>query len=304
MFRIDSGASSATVGQALACAELQLRLAPQTSGRAFTFALFILLTPVALAAPDDSIDQGFRQMYNLDFPGAHRTFSDWKLKHPADPMGYMSDAAAHLFGEFDRMRVLQSEFFVRDETFIKPRPLSPDPVAKAAFLKDLETGERLAKEALAKSSDKDSNAMFAWVLSFGLRADYDGLIEKKYLSSIGYMKTSRVAAEKLLTLDPHCADAYVAIGVEPYILSSKPMPIRWILKMTGSNTDHDDGIRKVRLAAEGGRYLRPFARLLLAVAALRDKDVPTATAILEDLSKQFPMNKLYTEELARLRKTK
>ena len=274
-------------------------------GPARWFLPLLALVPVFGAAPtDDSIDLGFRQMYNLDFTGAHRTFGDWKVKHPADPLGYVSDAAAYLFGEFDRMRVLQSEFFVSDSTFKKENALSPDPKAKTAFLRELETGERLAKEALARSSDKDLNAMFAWVLTFGLRADYDGLIEKKYLSSVGYMKNGRQAAEKLLALDPTCHDAYIAIGIEPYILSSKPMPVRWILRMTGSNTDHDDGIRKVRLAAEDGRYLRPFARLLLAVAALRDKDVNTATEILEDLSKQFPMNKLYTEELARLKKTK
>jgi hypothetical protein len=108
----------------------------------------------------------------------------------------------------------------------------------------------------------------------------------------------------LLSKDPTCQDAYVAMGVEAYILGSKPMPVRWILKLAGSNTDREDGIRKVRLAANGGRYLRPFARLLLAVAALRDQDVKTATGILEDLSKQFPRNQLYAEELARLKKTK
>ena len=269
----------------------------------FLALLLLTLAPAAAAAPDEAIDRGYRQMYNLDFDGAHRTFGDWKLKHPEDPLGYVSNAAAYLFAEFDRMRVLQGEFFARDETFTKEKPLMPDPAAKMAFLKELETGEKLAKDALAKSSDKDLNAMFAWVMTFGLRADYDGLIEKRYLSSVGYMKAGRLASEKLLALDPKNADAYVAMGVEAYILGSKPMAVRWILKLAGSNTDREDGIRKVRLAAEGGRYLRPFARLLLAVAALRDKDVKTASDILEDLSKQFPRNKLYAEELARLKKT-
>jgi hypothetical protein len=118
------------------------------------------------------------------------------------------------------------------------------------------------------------------------------------------MKTGRLAAEKLLKADPTCSDAYVAMGVEAYVLGSKPAPVRWILKLAGSNTDRDDGIRKVRLAAEGGRYLKPFARLLLAVAALRDQDAPTAMRILEELSKEFPKNQLYAEELARLKKSK
>ena len=268
----------------------------------FALTLFMMLLPPAAFA-DDAIELGYRQMYNLDFGAAHRTFGDWEMTHPADPLGYVSNAAAYLFGEFDRMRILQSEFFVHDDSFTKPKALMPDPLAKQKFLKELETGERLAKDALARSSNHDLNAMFAWVLTFGLRADYDGLIEKKYFSSISYLKTGRIAAEKLLTLDPTMSDAYVAMGVEAYVLGSKPMPVRWILKLTGSNTDRDDGIRKVRLAADGGRYLRPFARLLLAVAALRDKDVRTAADILEDLSKQFPRNQLYAEELARLKKT-
>ena len=268
------------------------------------FALLLTIAAALQGAPDDSIDLGFRQMYNLDFIAAHRTFGEWERSHPSDPLGYVSNAAAYLFGEFDRMQILQSEFFVHDDTFTKPKYVTPDPAAKQAFLKELETGERLAKVALANSSDHDLNAMFAWVLTFGLRADYDGLIEKKYFSSIAYMKTGRIAAEKLLSKDPTCHDAYVAMGVEAYILGSKPMPVRWILKLAGSNTDREDGIRKVRLAANGGRYLRPFARLLLAVAALRDQDVNTAMGILEDLSKQFPRNQLYAEELARLKKTK
>jgi hypothetical protein len=265
----------------------------------------LLLTLIAMVAhAEDTIDLGYRQMYDLDFNAAHHTFAEWEQKHPDDALGHVSNAAAYLFGEFDRMRILQSEFFVHDDTFTKPKQLTPDPAAKQAFLQELETGERLAKHALAKSSDHDLNAMFAWVLTLGLHADYDGLIEKRYLSSISYMKTGRVAAEKLLAADPKCSDAYVAIGVEAYMLGSKPMPVRWILRMAGSNTDREDGVRKVRLAAEGGRYLRPFARLLLAVAALRDGSAQTAKDILEDLAKQFPHNQLYAEELARIREPK
>jgi tetratricopeptide (TPR) repeat protein len=261
------------------------------------FLLFCAVLPAFAQAP---IELGYRHMYNLEFNEAHRTFGEWKQKNPGDPLGYVSDAAAYLFAEFDRMHILQGEFFSSDRTFTRENVLRPDPKAKASFLRELETGERLAHDALAKTADRDANAMFAWVLSIGLRADYDGLVEKRYYSSIGYMKTGRLAAEKLLALDPACHDAYVAMGVEAYILGTKPMPVRWVLRLTGSNTDRDDGIRKVRLAAEGGHYLRPFARLLLAVAALRDRQVDTAREILRDLARQFPKNKLYTEELLRL----
>ncbi len=51
-------------------------------------------------------------MYNLQFADAHRTFLEWEKSHPSDPIGPASNAAAYLFSEFDRLHVLQSEFFV------------------------------------------------------------------------------------------------------------------------------------------------------------------------------------------------
>ena len=47
--------------------------------------------------------------------------------------------------------------------------------------------------------------------------------------------------------------------------------------------------------------LRPFARLLLAVAAVRDKDAATARQILSALAQQFPNNPLYAKELRNIR---
>jgi len=59
-------------------------------------------------------------------------------------------------------------------------------------------------------------------------------------------------------------------------------------------------LKQLQIVAEKGRYLAPFARLLLAVAALRDKDVQTAKTLLAGLATEFPQNRLYEKELARL----
>jgi hypothetical protein len=40
--------------------------------------------------------------------------------------------------------------------------------------------------------------------------------------------------------------------------------------------------------------------LLLAVAAMRDKDSNTAKSLLQGLSAEFPQNSLYKKELARI----
>jgi len=107
-------------------------------------------------------------------------------------------------------------------------------------------------------------------------------------------------ADHLLTVHPDYYDAYVAIGVENYMLGLKSAPVRWLLRMGGGQTDKQLGLEKMRLAAEHGRYLLPFARLLLAIAALRDKDKPHAKQYLAWLVMQFPENRLYREELSKI----
>ena len=84
------------------------------------------------------------------------------------------------------------------------------------------------------------------------------------------------------------------------MLGIKPAPVRWVLSWAGSKTDKDEGLRELKLTAEKGHYLEPFARLLLAIAALRDKDKDKARGLLSGLAHEFPNNQLYKQELARL----
>ncbi len=245
------------------------------------------------------LEHGFQEMYDLDFASAHLTFDQYQASHSGDPMGYVSNAAAYLFSEFNRLHILESDLFVDDSKFEHRGKPSPDPALKAQFDNELAKTDDAVNKALARNPD-DPNALLAQVLANGLRGDYVALIEKRNIASLGYMKTSRVTAQKLLTIDPTCYDAYLAVGVENYLLGVNPAPVRWILRMTGSETDKEEGLQRLRLTADKGHYLAPFARLLLAVAALRDKDRPTARVLLAGLAKEFPNNQLYVDELARI----
>ncbi len=250
-------------------------------------------------APLPSLDRGFQQMYNLDFSAAHATFRSYQQTDPADPMGYVSNAAAYLFSEFDRLHILEADLFTDDKKFDGRQKLTPDPAVKTEFEKELAQSDQLVAKILAQKPD-DKNALFAQIMANGLRGDYAALIEKRNLASLSYMKASRAIAQKLLTIDPTCYDAYLAVGVENYLLGLNPAPVRWVLRMTGAQTDKQQGLDHLRLTADKGRYLAPFARLLLAVAALRDKDPQGARVLLAGLAKEFPGNQLYVTELARI----
>lgn len=255
--------------------------------------------PTKVLAAQSPLDTGYRQMYNLDFPTAHKTFQSWEQLHPEDPIGPISDAAAYLFSEFDRLKILEVQLFTDDDVFERRKKPAPDPATKVAFENQLAKGERLADQLLAKSP-QDQNALFAKILANGLHGDYLSLIEKRDLAGLKYMKAGRSLAEKLTQMNPTYYDAYLAIGVENYLLGTNAAPVRWFLRMGGAETDKEQGIARLRLTADKGRYLAPFARLLLAVAALRDKDRTTAKVLLAGLTREFPQNHLYQKELSRI----
>ena len=268
------------------------------------FALFVLvLTMPALAADvvtaRPSLDTGFKLLYSLDFDRAHDFFSAWQREHPEDPMGHVCEAAGVLFSEFNRLGILEGQFYANDKVFEARKKLSPDPAARDRFNAALERAEKMARAQVAKNP-KDRDSLFALTLATGLRADYTALIEKHNLASLHYTKESTAWAQQLLAVDPQCYDAHLATGISRYIIGSMAAPVRWILRLGGISGDKRAGIEELRLTADRGQYLAPFARILLAIAYVREKDNGHAREVLASLRDEFPSNPLFAREIARL----
>jgi hypothetical protein len=266
------------------------------------FALALAGSTSEATAPQESeLYAGWLKMYDLKFDEAHRAFAAWKQSHSDDSLGPASNAAAYLFSELARLGALESELFVDDSRFKGRAKLRPDPARKALFVQEIAQADRLA-DAVLQRSGADPDALFVKSLTFGLRADNAGLIEKESFAALSYTKESRVFAERLLQSKPEAADAYLGPGVENYLLSLKPAPLRVLLRVTGSNVDRERGLQEIRETALHGHYLEPFAKLLLAVAALRDNDPVRARELLGELHRRFPDNELYTREMDRIDK--
>jgi len=261
------------------------------------------LLPAEDHPPATGLYGGWLKMYDLKFDDAHQNFAAWKHDHPEDSLGPASNAAAYLFSELARLGALESELFVDDSRFKNRPKLTPDKGKGAMFLQEVTEAEHLADAALQKSA-VDAHALFVRCLTSGLRADYAGLVEKRSLAALDYTKQGRVFADKVLEADPKAFDAYLGPGVENYLLSLKPAPLRVLLRMTGSNVDREKGIEELRQTAQHGYYLEPFAKLLLAVAAMRDNNPGGARQLLEELHRRFPDNELYFREMNRIEPAK
>jgi hypothetical protein len=245
------------------------------------------------------LDHGFQLLYNLDFDHAHTVFAAWEQSHPDDPVGPTADAAGLLFSEFHRLGILESQFFEDDKKFENRTKQDPDPAARARFDAAIQKAQLAAHARLARNS-KDRDALFALTLTNGLQADYAALIEKRNVASLRYTKESTAWAQQTLAVDPDCYDAHIAGGISKYLIGSMAAPVRWLVRLGGVSGDKQEGVKELKLVADHGHYLAPFANILLSIAYVRDHDKKQARALLASLRDEFPANPLFAQEIARL----
>jgi hypothetical protein len=167
----------------------------------------------------------------------------------------------------------------------------------------LSQAEQLARARLAHDAT-DHDSLFALTLVSGLRADYLALVEKRNVAALRYAKLASTVSNQLLVLHPDCYDAHLAGGISRYLTGTLAAPLRWLARLGGANPDKQGGIAELQLTAERGDLLAPFARILLAIAYVREKDKPRALQQLAILKRDFPGNPLFTQEIARLEAAK
>jgi hypothetical protein len=245
------------------------------------------------------LNDGYHALYNLDFASAHTHFQRWIADHPEDPLGPASDAAAYIFTEFDRLGVLDIELFADDGRFESRKRPAIDPALKQGFQNRIAQAEHLADVSL-QHNPNDANAYYCKAVTSGMQADWASLIDRHEYGAFKFSELASKYAKQALAINPTLYDANLAVGIENYMLSLKSAPIRWILGMAGAGTNKAEGVRLLKLTAEQGHYLAPFARLMLAVGELRDGRNQQGKAILLGLSQEFPQNTLYQREVARL----
>jgi hypothetical protein len=241
---------------------------------------------------------GFRLLYEQKFPEARASFAGWESHHAEEPFGEVAVAASYLFEEFYRQGVLTSDFFLNEKRFLHGIEGKPDSARMNNFRGALARTRELAKRRL-KDHPKDAEALFGLTLAAGMESDADAILEKKQLDGLKRMKEANEYAKQLLEQRPDANDAYVALGAANYIIGSLNPGFRFALWFGGVHGDKKLGMQQLSRTADNGRYLRPFAKILLALAARREKQNALAQKLLHELSQEFPASPLFAAEYAK-----
>jgi hypothetical protein len=197
-----------------------------------------------------------------------------------------------------RQGVLTSDFFLDDSKFLKGIKGKPDPESMKNFLEATRRAREIAKVRL-KDNPRDQEALFALTLAAGMESDADTILEKKPLDGLKRVKEANAHAKLLLAERPDAADAFVALGIANYTIGSLSAGFRALLWFGGVHGDKKLGMEQVGKTAENGRYLKPFGKIMLALAARREKQNALAQRLLQELSEEFPASPLYAAEYAK-----
>jgi len=244
------------------------------------------------------LSEGFRQLYVLQFPEARSTFHSWADSHPAEPFPQAAIAASYLFEELYRQGVLTSDFFLNEKKFLKGIDGKPNAERMKDFRGALTNARSLAKARL-RENPKDSEALFALAVADGMESNAYSILEKKHLDALKKIKESNQYAKELLAQRTDAVDAYVPLGCANYIIGSLSAGTRFMLWFGNIHGDKKLGMEQMQNAADNGRYLKPFAQILLALAARREKKSELAQKLLKELTQEFPSSALFQSEYAK-----
>jgi tetratricopeptide (TPR) repeat protein len=132
-----------------------------------------------------------------------------------------------------------------------------------------------------------------------MESDAYAILEKKQLDALKRLKEANENAKVLLAVEPDASDAYVALGVANYIIGSLNPGYRMALWFVSIHGDKKLGMQQLSKTADNGRYLEPFAKILLALTARREKQNALAQKLLLQLTQEFPSNPTYASEYAK-----
>lgn len=130
--------------------------------------------------------------------------------------------------------------------------------------------------------------------------DYTAMVEKKHLGSLSLAKKSNACAQQLLRLHPEMSDAYVTVGFTEYLVGSLPFFVRWVVRFENVEGSKERGVEILQKVAASGSHLAPFAKVMLALAYLREKKPEPCAKLLAELSHDYPENPLFRKELAKV----
>jgi len=264
-----------------------------------SLSLLALGTLALLGAEENLVSQGFDHFYNLEYDQAQVLFQQAAARDPnsADVHNHLAETI--LFREMLRDGALESELVSGDNSFLRRAKLNPSPETQREFLNDVSAAISLASKRI-EGNPNDTGALYALGIAYGLRANYNWLVNKSWRESLRDATAARRNHNRITELEPSNVDATLVQGLHDYVVGNLPLVWRMLGLLGGIRGDKETGIQTVEDVARRGDRNRVDAQILLCALYRRENQPMKAVPLVEDLMRRYPRNYLLPLELSQM----
>jgi tetratricopeptide (TPR) repeat protein len=262
-------------------------------------ALLLALISLPLGGQPSLVDEGFTDFYNLDYDQAIAVFERAIARNPGLPDLHNHLAQTLIFREMFRNGALESELISGSNSFLRRPKLNPSPETEKRILDEIARAMALA-DARLKQNPKDTAAMYAEGIAYGLRSDYFWVVKKAWHDALRDATAARKLHNRISELEPGNVDARLVQGLHDYIVGSLPWGYKMLGFLVGIHGDKEKGIRTVQDVASNGKLNRVDAEVFLCALYRRENQSKLAVPLVQDLIRRYPRNFLFRMELGQM----
>src|ERR1039458_2701732 len=261
--------------------------------------LLLALIASPLGGQQALIDEGYTHFYNLEFDQAISVFEKGIAQNPGLPDMHNHLAQTLIFREMYRNGALESELVSGNNSFLRRPKLNPTPETEKRILDEIAKAMALA-DAQLKANPKDTAAMYASGIAYGLRSNYFWVVKKAWHDSLRDATAARKLHNRISELEPNNVDARLVQGLHDYIVGSLPLGYKMLGFLIGMHGDKEKGIRTVQDVAKNGKLNRVDADIFLCALYRRENQSKLAVPLVQDLIRRYPRNYLLRMELGQM----
>lgn len=249
------------------------------------------------------IKEAHTHFYNLDYDGALSRFEAIQRANPQNPMATNYILMTLIFRELYHQDLLDTTYYAHD-SFLSSKRDVPVPQATRDRIEQLTNSAIALADQQIKANPNNADAYFARGYARGMHAAFITLVDHSYVGAARQGLASRQDSEQALRVDPHYADAKMAVGIQQFAVASLPRILRIMIGITGVTGNKEKGLDLLRQCAAQGVVNRVECRTALSLFLRHDARYPEALAVQHGLAQEFPRDYLFRLEEANLTKDK
>jgi len=239
--------------------------------------------------------EGYKALYNLDYEGARRNFTEITMLFPSHPAGPQCLAATIWIQQLNQSWRLRASLYNNDAYAGSKEKVDRKVVEE---FREATRRAKMLSEARLRANSADLEALYFLGATEGLESAFAAGIERRFMAALRSGSRSVERHREVLKRAPDYRDAELTIGLYNYVVGSLPLAIKFVAGTMGFKGSKKRGLEALERVANDGHWAHDVARVLLVDLYKREKRWNDAAAVASELASRYPRNYLFKLQVA------